>query len=767
MNHDGIMTSKGKLQIEDVKIFRPVLGKTTMIQKWTRLMIDYQFKEELVKTRERVEDLYSFEGSKVGRGTYGHVYKAQPRHPEQIAKNGAKEFALKLIEGQGFSMSACREIALLRELKHPNLIKLQRVFLTSERKVWLLFDYAEHDLWHIIKFHRAAKQKKQPVLVPKGMVKSLLYQILDGIHYLHSNWILHRDLKPANILVMGEGPGVERGRVKIADMGFARIFHNPLKPLAELDPVVVTFWYRAPELLLGAKHYTKAIDIWAIGCIFAELLTSEPVFFCREEDIKASSPYHQDQLNRIFTVMGYPSESDWQDLKKMPEYQKLTQDFKRTKSFFVALAMMGKNNLILGITQAIDIWAIGCIFAELLTSEPVFFCREEDIKASSPYHQDQLNRIFTVMGYPSESDWQDLKKMPEYQKLTQDFKRTNYANCTLQRYMDKHKIKADTRSFSLLQRLLTMDPIKRVTAQDAMDDAYFKEDPRPTADVFSGCDIPYPKREFLSDENDDKSASASKTQQAPPPQQSQQQTIGVHPQQPIMEPAAKKMRMQQSQQMPPTQPQMDNMMNAPTGGMFAGGTATEYPAVGSGTSMNTKSSVPFEQQSHGPMMQPQHMNPQMQQMQYSQHQQHIINQQPNVYQQSQMGMGQQISGAAQTQMGPRPIQMSTQPSMMQSSYQQQMLQPGMGQQMMGAGGQTMISEQPPMGGPHPQMAPQAPMMQQMRPQMQYMDQNGRIMQQPGGMMVAQPGQEMMPPQQSQYIMQQQQQQWGPMQPRYQ
>lgn len=344
------------------------------------VMIDYQFKEELIKTRERVEDLYSFEGFKVGRGTYGHVYKAQPRHPEQIPGNGAKEFALKLIEGQGFSMSACREIALLRELKHPNLIKLQRVFLTTDRKVWLLFDYAEHDLWHIIKFHRAAKQKKQPVLVPKGMVKSLLYQILDGIHYLHSNWILHRDLKPANILVMGEGPGVERGRVKIGDMGFARIFHNPLKPLAELDPVVVTFWYRAPELLLGAKHYTKAIDIWAIGCIFAELLTSEPVFFCREEDIKASSPYHQDQLNRIFTVMGYPSESDWQDLKKMPEYQKLTQDFKRA----------------------------------------------------------------------------------------------NYANCTLQRYMDKHKIKADTRSFSLLQRLLTMDPIKRVTAQDAMDDAYFK-----------------------------------------------------------------------------------------------------------------------------------------------------------------------------------------------------------------------------------------------------------------------------------------------------
>lgn len=103
---------------------------------------------------------------------------------------------------------------------------------------------------------------------------------------------------------MGEGP--ERGRVKIADLGFARLFYQPLKPLADLDPVVVTFWYRAPELLLGARHYTKAIDIWAIGCIFAELLTYEPIFHCRQEDIKTSTPYHKEQLERIFRVMGYP-----------------------------------------------------------------------------------------------------------------------------------------------------------------------------------------------------------------------------------------------------------------------------------------------------------------------------------------------------------------------------------------------------------------------------------------------------------------------------
>ncbi|XP_075550942.1 cyclin-dependent kinase 8 isoform X6 [Dermacentor variabilis] len=286
--------------------------------------MDYDFKVKTASVRAKVEDIFEFEGCKVGRGTYGHVYKAR-------RKDGSdnRDYALKQIEGTGISMSACREIALLRELKHTNVISLQRVFLShNDRKVYLLFDFAEHDLWHIIKFHRTAKANKKQVLVPRGMVKSLLYQILDGIHYLHSNWVLHRDLKPANILVMGEGP--ERGRVKIADMGFARLFNSPLKPLADLDPVVVTFWYRAPELLLGARHYTKAIDIWAIGCIFAELLTSEPIFHCRQEDIKTSNPYHHDQLDRIFNVMGFPHEKDWEDIKKMPEHHTLMKDFKRS-----------------------------------------------------------------------------------------------------------------------------------------------------------------------------------------------------------------------------------------------------------------------------------------------------------------------------------------------------------------------------------------------------------------------------------------------------
>uniref|UniRef100_A0A8D0C3N2 cyclin-dependent kinase n=1 Tax=Salvator merianae TaxID=96440 RepID=A0A8D0C3N2_SALMN len=374
--------------------------------------MDYEFKSKLAAERERVEDLFEYEGCKVGRGTYGHVYKARRKDGKD-----EKEYALKQIEGTGISMSACREIALLRELKHPNVIALQKVFLShSDRKVWLLFDYAEHDLWHIIKFHRASKANKKPMQLPRSMVKSLLYQILDGIHYLHANWVLHRDLKPANILVMGEGP--ERGRVKI------------------------------------------------------------------------------------------------------------------------------------------DIWAIGCIFAELLTSEPIFHCRQEDIKTSNPFHHDQLDRIFSVMGFPADKDWEDIRKMPEYPTLQKDFRRTTYANSSLIKYMEKHKVKPDSKVFLLLQKLLTMDPTKRITSEQALQDPYFQEDPLPTSDVFAGCQIPYPKREFLNEDEPEEKGDKNQQQQ----NQHQQQTA---PQ-------------QQQQAAPQQQQQQQNstQTNGTAGGGGAGGGGT-------------------------------------------------------------------------------------------------------------------------------------------------------------------------------------------------
>ncbi|KAL3318899.1 Cyclin-dependent kinase 8 [Cichlidogyrus casuarinus] len=378
-------------------------------------MVDSDFKRELNRRREKVEDHFDYERCKVGRGTYGSVYKAR-------RKDGydSREYALKQIEGTGLSMSVCREIALLRELKHPNLITLQRVFLNhTNRRVWLLFDYAEHDLWHMIKFHRTSKASKSQVQIHPNMVKSLMYQILNGIRYLHDNWVLHRDLKPANILVMGEGP--ERGCVKIADMGFARKFNQPLKPLADLDPVVVTFWYRAPELLLSARHYTKAIDIWAIGCIFAELLTYEPIFHCRQEDIKTNTPYHKEQLERIFRVMGFPPEDAWMDMKRMPEYHQLYRD---------------------SITKK------------------------------------------------------------------------NYGKYSLEGYLEEKKFRITEREQSLLSRLLTMDPLKRLSASDALEDSYFTEGLKPNDDVFGDLKIPYPKREFISDDDSNTNAANNAAQNA-------------------------------------------------------------------------------------------------------------------------------------------------------------------------------------------------------------------------------------------------------------
>lgn len=138
--------------------------------------------------------------------------------------------------------------------------------------------------------------------ISPAVQKSLIYQLLNGVLYLHSCHILHRDLKPANILITSNGV------VKIGDLGLARLIYEPLQPLYSGDKVVVTIWYRAPELLLGARHYTKAIDIWAVGCVMAELANVKPIFKGEEAkiDSKKIVPFQRDQMLKIFEVLGTP-----------------------------------------------------------------------------------------------------------------------------------------------------------------------------------------------------------------------------------------------------------------------------------------------------------------------------------------------------------------------------------------------------------------------------------------------------------------------------
>ena len=219
-----------------------------------------------------------------------------------------------MIQYTGISQSACREMALCSELNHPNIINLVEIIL-EDKCIFMVFEYAEHDLLQII--HHHTQPSRYPI--PASAVKSILFQLLNGLLYLHTNWVLHRDLKPANIMV------TSKGEIRIGDLGLARLFYKPLQSLFSGDKVVVTIWYRAPELLLGSRHYTPAVDLWAVGCIFAELLSLRPIFKGEEAkmDSKKNVPFQRNQMQKIVEILGMPKKETWPGLVHQPEYAQL------------------------------------------------------------------------------------------------------------------------------------------------------------------------------------------------------------------------------------------------------------------------------------------------------------------------------------------------------------------------------------------------------------------------------------------------------------
>ena len=190
---------------------------------------------------------------KIGEGTYATVFRAQDETTGQLV--ALKE--IRLNPEEGAPSTALREISFMRELSHPNIVKLIEVIHTPQT-LGLVFELLRQDLKHLLDTRRA---QKTPFSV--GQVQSVMYQILRGLAFCHEMKILHRDLKPQNLLLSAEG------HIKLADFGLARGFGIPVNAFSS---EVVTLWYRPPDILLGSTNYSTPIDIWSVGCIMAELI---------------------------------------------------------------------------------------------------------------------------------------------------------------------------------------------------------------------------------------------------------------------------------------------------------------------------------------------------------------------------------------------------------------------------------------------------------------------------------------------------------------
>ncbi|KAH7686716.1 [RNA-polymerase]-subunit kinase protein [Dioscorea alata] len=225
---------------------------------------------------------------KIGSGTYSNVYKARDLVTGRVV--ALKKVRFDILEPESVRFMA-REITVLRRLDHPNVVRLEGLVISRvSPALYLVFQYMDHDL--------AGLAACSGVKFSEPQVKCYMTQLLSGLEHCHSRGVLHRDIKGSNLLLDNEGT------LKIADFGLASTF-DPNKKEARTSRVV-TLWYRAPELLLGATHYDVGIDLWSAGCILAELLAGKPILPGRTE---------VEQLHRIFKLCGSPSEQYWKKSK--------------------------------------------------------------------------------------------------------------------------------------------------------------------------------------------------------------------------------------------------------------------------------------------------------------------------------------------------------------------------------------------------------------------------------------------------------------------
>ncbi|RKP06518.1 cdc2-related-kinase-like protein [Thamnocephalis sphaerospora] len=229
--------------------------------------------------------------NRIGEGTYGIVYRVRDRQTNAV-------LALKRIrmehESDGLPLSSLREIALLKRLKHENVVRVEDVVVGNNLEdIFMVMEYCEQDLATLL----------DNMKVPYSLsdVKCLVQQLLRGLAYCHDHGVIHRDLKASNLLLTA------RGILKIADFGLARAFDR--RSRRPMTPRVVTLWYRSPELLFGDPTYSAPVDLWSTGCILGELLLHQPLL---------AGAVEREQIMLIIRLLGTPHDGIWPGFSKLP-----------------------------------------------------------------------------------------------------------------------------------------------------------------------------------------------------------------------------------------------------------------------------------------------------------------------------------------------------------------------------------------------------------------------------------------------------------------
>ena len=234
---------------------------------------------------------------KLGEGTYAIVYLGHLR-TDPFSLVAIKKIKVNTDYRDGLSMDAVREVKYLQELSHPNIIALDAVFSSKNQNLNLVLEFLPlGDLEMLIR-------DTNGIQYGTAEVKAWMAMLGRAVWFCHENFVLHRDIKPNNLLIAADG------EVKLADFGLARSFSDPYRPMT---CQVITRWYRPPELLMGARFYSGAVDIWSVGMVFAELILRSPF-------VPGNTDVHQ--LEMISEGVGTPSEDNWPGVSRLDGYVK-------------------------------------------------------------------------------------------------------------------------------------------------------------------------------------------------------------------------------------------------------------------------------------------------------------------------------------------------------------------------------------------------------------------------------------------------------------